>query len=96
MKDVLQAVKDGFVIFDFSAFAGIRPLLAALEVGVHFTRVGGILFVMSHLSTHKYNLLRFTEDWPAKHHQEENKRQRKKKTGRHLVNSNHTLPSLSC
>lgn len=58
MKDVLQAVKDSLVIFDFSAFAGIRPLLAALEVGVDFTRVGGILFVMSYLSTHKQNLLK--------------------------------------
>lgn len=49
VQDVLEAVEDGFVIFDFSAFGGICPLLAALKVGVHFTRVGGVLFIMCHL-----------------------------------------------
>lgn len=51
MEDVLQAVEDGFVIFDFSALGGICPLLTALEVGVHFTCVRGVLFVMCYLQT---------------------------------------------
>lgn len=49
VQDVLEAVEDRLVIFDFPALAGVRPLLAALEVRVHFTRVGGVLFVMCHL-----------------------------------------------
>lgn len=49
MEDVLKAVEDGFVIFDFSVFAGVCPLLATLKVRVDFTRVGGILFVMCYL-----------------------------------------------
>lgn len=51
MQDVLEAVEDRLVIFDFSALGGVRPLLAALEVGVHLTCVGGVLFVMRHLYT---------------------------------------------
>lgn len=51
VEDVLQAVEDGFVIFDFSALGGICPLLTAFEVGVHFTRVRGVLFVMCYLQT---------------------------------------------
>lgn len=49
MQDVLKAVEDGFVVVDFPALAGVRPLLPALEVGVDFTRVGGVLLVMGHL-----------------------------------------------
>lgn len=49
VQDVLKAVEDRLVIFDFSALGGVRPLLAALEVGVHLTCVGGVLFVMCHL-----------------------------------------------
>lgn len=51
MQDVLEAVEDRLVIFDFSALGGVRPLLAALEVGVHLTCVGGVLLVMRHLYT---------------------------------------------
>lgn len=51
VQDVLEAVEDRLVIFDLSALGGVRPLLAALEVGVHLTRVGGVLLVMCHLHT---------------------------------------------
>lgn len=53
VQDVLEAVEDGFVVFDFVALAGVRPALPALEVGVDFTRVGGVLFVMGHLQAKK-------------------------------------------
>lgn len=53
VQDVLKAVEDGFVVLDFAALAGVRPLLPALEVGVDFTRVGGVLFVMGHLQPEK-------------------------------------------
>lgn len=53
VQDVLKAVEDGFVVLDFPALAGVRPLLPALEVGVDFTRVGGVLLVMGHLQTEK-------------------------------------------
>lgn len=49
VQDVLKAVEDGFVVVDSPALAGVRPLLPALEVGVDFTRVGGVLLVMGHL-----------------------------------------------
>lgn len=49
VEDVLKAVEDGFVVFDFPAFAGLRPRLAALKVRVHFARVGRVLFVMRYL-----------------------------------------------
>lgn len=52
VQDVLEAVENRLVILDFSALGGVGPLLAALEVGVHLTRVGGVLFVMRHLHTH--------------------------------------------
>lgn len=51
VQDVLEAVEDRLVIFDLSALGGVGPLLAALEVGVHLTRVGGVLLVMCHLHT---------------------------------------------
>lgn len=51
MEDVLKAVEDGFVVLDFVALAGVRPLLPALEVGVDLTGVGGVLFVVGHLGT---------------------------------------------
>lgn len=51
VQDVLEAVEDGFVILDFLAFAGVRPLFSALEVGVDLTSVGGVLLVMGHLQT---------------------------------------------
>lgn len=51
VQDVLEAVEDGFVVLDFPALAGVRPLLPALEVGIDFTRVGGVLLVMGHLQT---------------------------------------------
>lgn len=51
VQDVLKAVEDGFVVRDLAALAGVRPLLPALEVGVDFTRVGGVLLVMGHLQT---------------------------------------------
>lgn len=53
MEDILKAVEDDLVIFDFSAFGGICPFLTALEVRVHFTCVGGILFIMCHLQKNK-------------------------------------------
>lgn len=51
VQDVLEAVEDGFVVLDFVALAGVRPLLPALEVGVDLTGVGGVLFVVGHLET---------------------------------------------
>lgn len=51
VQDVLKAVEDGFVVRDFPALAGVCPLLPALEVGVDFTRVGGVLLVVGHLQT---------------------------------------------
>lgn len=51
VQDVLKAVEDGFVVLDFAALARVRPPLPALEVGVDFTRVGGVLFIMGHLQT---------------------------------------------
>lgn len=53
MQDVLKAVEDGFVVLDFAALAGVRPLLPALEVGVDLTGVGGVLLVMGHLQAEK-------------------------------------------
>lgn len=54
VQDVLEAVEDRLVIFDLSALGGVGPLLAALEVGVHLTRVGGVLLVMCHLHTEEW------------------------------------------
>lgn len=56
VQDVLEAVEDGFVILDFLAFAGVRPLLPALEVGVDLTSVGGVLLVMGHLQTKRHRV----------------------------------------
>lgn len=53
MQDVLKAVEDRFVVLDFPALAEVRPLLPALEVGVDFTGVGGVLLVMGHLQTER-------------------------------------------
>lgn len=60
MQDVLKAVEDGFVVVDFPALARVRPLLPALEVGVDFTRVGGVLLVMGHLQDGRARKMRKT------------------------------------
>lgn len=49
MKNVLQAIEDRLFIFNLPGLGGIRLLLAALEVGVHFTSVRGVLFIVRDL-----------------------------------------------
>lgn len=49
MKDVLQAIEDRFLIFNLPGLGGIRLLLTAFKVGVHFTSVGWVLFIMRDL-----------------------------------------------
>lgn len=64
MKDVLQAVEDGLVVVDLSTLGGIRLLLTALEVRVHLTRVGGVLFVMRYLQRQstQYRMMRSSQE----------------------------------
>jgi len=46
---VLQAVEHRLVVLDLAVLGGLRPRLAALEVGVHFAGVGRVLLVMRDL-----------------------------------------------